>query len=68
MTDLRIRRTTAGIPQIVMAVKAGVSLPTLRIYESGGPDALSDPRCIARLEQAYAELPPAPAPKARAVQ
>jgi len=48
-------RQRARLPQIIVAVRAGVSEPTLRIYEAN-PDAVRDPVKRASLDEVYAHL------------
>ena len=51
----RTIREAAGISQMVMAVRAGVSEPTLRLYEAN-PAAVKDRRKREALDRVYAEL------------
>ena len=52
----RETRKTARKSQIQVAVMAGVSEPLVRLYELGGPDAVTDDRKRAALDRVYAHL------------
>jgi transcriptional regulator with XRE-family HTH domain len=52
----REKRRAAGLSQVTVAVSAGVSLPTLRLYEAN-PNAVTDDKRAA-LDKAYAAMKP----------
>lgn len=52
----RDKRKAAGLSQMSVATSAGVSLPTLRMYEADR-DAVSDDKRVA-LDKAYANMKP----------
>ncbi len=53
-TTPRDKRRAAGLSQMSVATSAGVSLPTLRLYEANR-DAVSDDKRTA-LDKAYAKM------------
>jgi hypothetical protein len=64
MSPREVRRQ-ARVSQIVVAVRAHVSEPTVRLYEAN-PEAVRDPIKKASLDEVYASLGGGPFSEARA--
>lgn len=56
MTQLQKIRKAAGVSQVEVAVRAGVSPPTARNFEKFGDGAVEDERKLARLKAVYEQL------------
>lgn len=58
MSELEQRRKRARVSRDRAAVAAGVSYPTARAFELGGPDAVKDPEKRAALVRVYEGFKP----------
>lgn len=54
--DPRSIRTARRVSQLWIAAEAKVSIPLVRLYEKGGPDAVADDAKRADLDRVYARL------------